>query len=339
MRMGVTAAALACALHAWCSPSPRARLEGQSGTVRVQRAGQPHWLTVARPADRLLYAGDAVLTNQRSSAWLITIPDGNRMYLGPRTHVVLPGGPTAPRGNGGVIRALAGRLLIWILGDRDMEVGSAGAVASARGTKFALEVGADDVTTVTVLEGMVTFHNDLGTATVQAGQQSTAAPGRAPSRPMAVDPSQYLEWEATLDDAWLDFEMRHDPSRLPDQAEASAEAPRAKADASPNDAAAQRQAGEALHDAGDFSAAETYYRRAVGLDPAPATRVALGYSLLAQGRVAQAPGAEAEGEPTAAETEFAAAAQAAPTRRRPWWGGRSRSSRQARGPRPRPPAN
>ncbi len=266
----------------------RARLEQVVGTVKVQRGGKGPWFAADSPAHRSLYAGDHVQTYQRSRVTVLI--DGARVTLGPQTEVAVPvpGAKQATAG-GSRIWAVAGRVFIWLVGARDLEIGTAGAVAAARGTKFVLDVGPEGATVLTVVEGEVEFYNDVGSVMVGKGEQSSASPGSRPTRPKAVDLSQYLEWEASLENVWMGFEMRHFPGEPLADLQKRAEDARKQAEAAPNDLQAQLRAGDLLHDIGDLAGADAAYRRAVGLAPDDAAgHVSFGYNLLAQGNRAEA---------------------------------------------------
>jgi tetratricopeptide (TPR) repeat protein len=296
----LTGVLIAASAGAWCAPLRRAVLVDVKGTVKVQRGSQGTWNPVATPPDRDLYPKDQVQTYQRSSATILI--DGNRVTIGANTRVGVPEprAAGAPRGMSR-IRMITGKLLLWIIGRRDVEVGAAGVVAAASGTKFVLEIDGDEVTTLTVLEGEVSFYNDLGQVVLGANEQSKASETMAPTRPMAVDPSAYLEWEASLEGMQTGFEYRHYPTESRDRLKGMADEACKQADANPNDPEAQIRAGDALHDLGSFEAAATYYGKALDLTPGNASaRVSLGHSLLEDGKIPEA------------ESAFQQAAQAAP---------------------------
>ncbi|MEN6347365.1 MAG: TonB-dependent receptor [Armatimonadia bacterium] len=269
-----------------------------TGVVKVQRAGKGPWVQVSRCP---LASGDHVQTFQKAQATILI--DGARVKLGPRTHVVIPAAKPQAAARGLTrLWAIAGKVYVWLLGAPRLEIGTEGAIAAASGTKFLVEVGSDGVTTVTVLEGTVRFYNDLGSVAVGANQQSHAAADMAPTRPMRVDPSGYLQWEASLDNVGLGWEMRHAPSATAAQVDATLTQARQAAQANPGDLRAQLALGDALEDAGDWSAAEAVYTALAQATPAvPRAQTRLGYNLLLQGRTAEAAGA------------FQAAAALAPT--------------------------
>lgn len=189
-----------------------------------------------------------------------------------------------------------------------------------------LEVGEDGVTTLTVLEGEVAFFNDLGRVTVRPNEQSAASASSPPTRPMAVDPSQYLQWEASLQNAWLDFEIRRHPAETRERLLDLAEETGREAEADPADFEAQLRAGDVRHDLGEFPEAEAYYRRALDVAPDdPRAQASLGHALLQQGQAAEA------------IEVFRAAERLAPRPLATWWVGLWPPSRTTPSPTLSPP--
>lgn len=277
-------AAILLAAGAWTAATPRARVvkvEGQ-GLAEVQRQGRGPWLGVTRPPHRLLYASDHLRTQQQTYATVHI--DGAQVRLAPRTEVVIPPqrpGP-APRGLPRMM-LIAGKIFLWLIGTRGMEIGTEGAVAAASGTKLLVEVDARGITTLTVLESQAIFYNDLGSVVVHAGEQSTAGPRMAPTRPIRVDPSGYIEWEASLDNVSLGVEVRYHPGATAmDLEQMLAQATRETA---ADDPAGQMALGDILNDLGDLQASELAYRQAASLAPGDAEpQLRLGACLLQQGR-------------------------------------------------------
>jgi len=265
----------------------RALLQSVQGSVKVQRIATGAWQEVTTRADQTLFGGDHVLTLQRAAATVLI--DGAKIRLGANTHVVIPGGPQAPPERASRFWAIVGRVFIYVIGAQRMELGSQAAVAAAQGTKFVCDVAEDGEVVLTVLEGEVTFSNALGGVTVRAGEQSTAAPGVAPSRPTRVDPSGFFEWEASAEQSVPGLELRHFENVTREELEAMLAPAQAAADAAPADAGAQIELGDVLADLGEPLAAEAAYRRALAADAANARAgLNLGWVLLAQGRVDEA---------------------------------------------------
>ena len=240
-----------------------ATLLATRGTVAVIRGGGP---LAATRSGLLLQAGDVVRTGANGSARLVTI-DGKRATLGPNAVVEI-----AVRG----ARINAGRVAVWITGNGRTEIATPAAVAAADGTGFLVDVAPDGTTTLTVAEGTVEFYNERGREAVSAKQQSTARPGQAPTRPIAVDPSGVLLFEATIDALPLSLQAPRlglPEARLRELLPARREA----ALAAPGDADAQLALGDVELDLGDLEGAAVAYARASELrpdGPAPLLRLA-----------------------------------------------------------------
>lgn len=261
----------------------RAQIEQFSGTVKVQRAGRGEWATVSSSANRMLMAGDHVLTFQQASATILI--DGARVRLGARTHVIIPA-PGQVAGPEGTSRmwAVAGRVYVWLVGGRGFQIGTEGAIAAASGTRFVVDVDESGLTTLTVFEGVVSFLNAFGRVEVSALQQSTASPGTAPTRPVRVDPTGKIQWEPTLDDVAMGWEFRHNPSASPEQLRADLSAA-----GSAKTAQDAIRLGELADDCGELEQAEAAYRRALELAPGDMTATLdLALNLLAQNRNSEA---------------------------------------------------
>jgi tetratricopeptide (TPR) repeat protein len=275
---GIVTVALLVALVGvvWAQLGPaRAHLYRTVGDVKVQRGGSGAWLKVTKPSHHLLYGRDRIITEQRASC--VVLIDGARISLGPATEVVIPGGEASSR----VPRIITviGKVFIWLIGGRTMELGSQAAIAAAEGTQFLVEVAADGAMVLTVVEGSVSFYNDLGRVTVGANEQSTATPGQAPTRPIRVDPSGYIDWEASVNQLWLNWETRFLPGETPQRLRELLDgAGEASADE-------QLRRGDLLHDLGRYTEAEAAYRDVLAANPDNAdAQLHLGVTLLAQGR-------------------------------------------------------
>ncbi|MGE5531045.1 MAG: TonB-dependent receptor domain-containing protein, partial [Bacteroidota bacterium] len=277
----------------------RARLLRLDGLVKI-RSGNQGWMKAVLPQHQSLAVHDEVQTCQRATATVSL--DGARLDRAPLTHLIIPAEPPVRPGRArSRINLLTGKILIWIVGSRPIEIGTAGAIAAAKSTQFIVSADEAGRTVLTVVEGAVEFYNDLGSVTVAANQQSEAAPGRAPTRPARVDPSSYIEWEASLESLWLGFERMNDPGQTRESLSSRTREALQKAEAAPADPAAQEQAGDLLHDSGDFSGAAQHYDRVTS----PSLNLSLkqAYNLLQQGRSAEAERAFAtlaEANPTAA---------------------------------------
>ncbi|MFB3882799.1 MAG: tetratricopeptide repeat protein [Armatimonadota bacterium] len=262
------------ALAYWSGPGLAAskfQLQSARGKVYIQVGGKGR----LQPASRVgqgASVGDHVKTGPGGSVTIIT-DDGARLTLGENTEVVLQE-PKKPSG----WRVLLGRVVAFVVGSSRLEARSPSAVAAAEGTVFALDVQEDGATVLTVIEGRVRFFNDLGSVTVLASQQSTARIGQPPTRPIVIDPSSLLAWEASLQTMTFPLEcplVSTDPAWLESELARREQA----AQASPNAAGEQAALAEVLLDLHRTDGALAHAQRAVELSPETASaHGVLGYA-------------------------------------------------------------
>jgi tetratricopeptide (TPR) repeat protein len=132
------------------------------------------------------------------------------------------------------------------------------ATAYVHGTELMIEVGADDVTTVTVDEGEVQFRNKEGSVVVRDGQRSSARPGEPPSAPVSANLPVLLEWTNALLPPLVLLET---PFVSADPAELARASGRAPAGREP-----RLWQADILHDEGRLNEALVAYNRA-GMSP------------------------------------------------------------------------
>ncbi len=260
------------------------RLQSARGRVEVQVGGRGPWVPLKRGV-RVASPGDHVRTGANGSVCIVS-DDGARIALGPKTEVILRE-PDKPRG----WRVLWGRVLTVITGRQRLEVRAPAAIAAAEGTTFQLDVSEDGVSVLTVVEGEVQFFNDLGSVVVLSSQQSTAQIGQAPTRPIVVDPSSLVAWEANLQTLIIELEypqVSTDPEELQQELTRRQQASQQR----PDDPAAHADLAEVLLDLSRTEEAVAQAQQAVELAPDKAVcRGVLGHALLQAGRPAEA-GAE-----------------------------------------------
>jgi tetratricopeptide (TPR) repeat protein len=66
--------------------------------------------------------------------------------------------------------------------------------AAIRGTEFDIQVAADGESTVTVLEGSISFFNDFGSIVVNPGEQGRCRVGEAPTKTVILNPEDAVQW-------------------------------------------------------------------------------------------------------------------------------------------------
>lgn len=75
-----------------------------------------------------------------------------------------------------------------------IQVITRGAVAGIEGTEFAMDVDADNKTTVSVIDGTVKFGNEFGNLLLTNGEQAEVIPGKAPVRSAGFIANDVLQW-------------------------------------------------------------------------------------------------------------------------------------------------
>ena len=109
--------------------------------------------------------------------------------LGPRQGLA----PTAIQRLKNLLRLLQGE--VWIRGDDEsLEIQTAPATATIRGTEFNLAVHPVTGARLAVLEGLIEFGNPQGSVLVAANEQATAQVGQAPRKTVLLDPLDAVQW-------------------------------------------------------------------------------------------------------------------------------------------------
>ncbi|MCU0777343.1 MAG: TonB-dependent receptor [Akkermansiaceae bacterium] len=78
--------------------------------------------------------------------------------------------------------------------DKEADIKTPTASLNIRGTEFALEVGADGKTVVTMIDGEVGLSNEFGAVDLTSGEQGVAEPGRTPRKTAVLDASEEIQW-------------------------------------------------------------------------------------------------------------------------------------------------
>lgn len=275
-------------------------LQSASGSVQMQTGGTGPWRTIHRGTHRAS-AGDHIKTGANGSVHIVN-PHGQRIALGPNTEVVL----RVPKKKS-IWQVLKGKVMAIINGAAGLEVRTPSAVAAAEGTTFQVEVAEDGTSVLTVAQGEVVFYNDLGRVTVAGSQQSTARPGEPPSRPVVIDPSSLMAWEASLDTLIIEAEYPPVPADV-EALEKQRQEIEADLDEKPDDPALHAALADILLRLGRTDVALEHAQRAVEGSDEPSYRGILGIALLRAGHVTEASAhlaAAAEGEPDNARWDLA----------------------------------
>ncbi|MBN1810371.1 MAG: FecR domain-containing protein [Anaerolineae bacterium] len=158
-------------------------------------AGSSTWQPVE--VDTQIEAGDRIRTGSDSAVQLAFF-DGSTTDLAPETEVSIVQMSSRKSGGGKVVvlQQWSGqtyhRVQPLLDAESRFEVETPSAVASVRGTEFALDVGADGTTLVIVVEGLVNVEAQEVTIAVEAGHGMVARPQQPPepAGPASTLPAQ-----------------------------------------------------------------------------------------------------------------------------------------------------
>lgn len=241
--------------------APVATIIGLSGKVETAPPGSDIWTTAQ--FKQPLEPNTRVRTATKSGV-VILLETGSRIKIGPLTLITIAASSNS-RTSGGVAFNLANGK-VWakvnkLSGAKDAEfvVRTPTALCGVRGTEFAMDVGDDGTSVLTVVEGNASFSNEFGAVNVGSSQQSTAAPGKAPTPPVVVDTKNWIEWSFDIRAMGTDFETPFNPG---DSQKLNSIRDRIEQE-SPGDDPCEKQTrlGEVLYDlgrydeaAGDFTA-------------------------------------------------------------------------------------
>ena len=166
------------------------RLVELQGGVEILPAGTSVW--VKAQANQELHPFDRIHTTENSRVAL-RWSDQSIVPFGASTELeILP--PDAANAQAG-LRLIRGILSFF---HRDqpgrIRLITRGAVAGVEGTEFVMAVDAADRTTLSVVDGKVTFGNAQATLLLTNGQQAAVEPGHAPARTAGFIANNLLQW-------------------------------------------------------------------------------------------------------------------------------------------------
>jgi tetratricopeptide (TPR) repeat protein len=260
--------------NAQAIPVARLRNVKPSVQVRVAREGQ----FVGVREKQALRFGDTIRTDKKGKAELL-FSNGTRVAMngGSQLQILAPETKESPM----VIRVFGALSEVFVRPRGNTQVRTAAAIAAARGTAFLVQLPDENTVVVTVTEDEVEFFNNSGAVLLAQGEQSTAAVGKAPTTPIAVDASGELAWTAEIAGLPIDYETA---LSLPDL-----DAAQIAAVQTPNDASAQIRLGDAQRAAGDAAAAKIAYQRALEIEPRNvAARIGLSLTAISMGDLSDA---------------------------------------------------
>ena len=198
----ILAAHLAAAADQVPSGAVQGAISAVTGIARLRPASSEVWEQVSK--GQVVRAGDVLRTMQGSRLQLI-LRDGAVLFLGPlSTAEIRDSGAVAPKAKGALryrLKLLAGAVLARIMRQRAGDVfaiETPSAVASVKGTRFALCAASESGTELVVFEGLVRISNGKGGRDVPAGFSLFLSSEGAPGEPIAIDPKHAPAWLGSL---------------------------------------------------------------------------------------------------------------------------------------------
>ncbi len=173
---------LFCGFVLSVSPLRAADLQPVSGTIQIKKAGSQIWTNAKSRVQ--INDGDSVRTGDKSKADL-KLKQGHKVALQGKTTLIMESAdPKDTRFSliVGRVRAFVSKLR----GNNKFQMKTPVAVASVRGTVFEMEVGEDNTSRLSVLEGIVGYRDLAGLGSevsVLKGQSVVVETGAAPKPP------------------------------------------------------------------------------------------------------------------------------------------------------------
>jgi tetratricopeptide (TPR) repeat protein len=185
-------AVLAIACPVWaaepCDPVI-GRVASSEGQVEVQRARAGSWQPIV--LDEAVCQGDTIRVARRSRAAVVLVNDAI-LRIDENTTLRLLNINAAERERS-FLDLVAGKFQTFIRRPRSLAVNTPYLNGSIEGTEFLSQADASGAGFI-ILEGRVLGANNLGSATAQAGESVTAAPGAAPRSAIVVRPRDAVQW-------------------------------------------------------------------------------------------------------------------------------------------------
>jgi tetratricopeptide (TPR) repeat protein len=184
---------------------PAGRLVYLEGDVAMRPSGAAQWRKAQLSQD--LFGGDTVRTSANSRAAILCL-DESQIRLNQHTVLTLKSVSPSPRLRFGEIAPAAqaqeaGSLYqviqgeVWLRNKKEkflFELETPSVTATIRGTELNVRVQPDGTTSIVMLEGEVKLANRYGEVVLTAGEEGLAAPGKAPTKQILVQPADAVQW-------------------------------------------------------------------------------------------------------------------------------------------------
>lgn len=162
------------------------------GDVRIQRK-ESEIEELANYGD-VLFEGDKLITDEGGKTFII-FKDGTQVWLNEKTTLEFN------RSTRNIFLSI-GEVLAFVTkrskGTGEFVIGTPAGLVEVLGTEFDTTVSKEQITILTVLEGVVKFKNEKGEAQLKKNTQSRAKPETQPTVPIKVETTQVVAWAGDL---------------------------------------------------------------------------------------------------------------------------------------------
>ena len=186
--LSVVPTATSCGRKTSVSASSVAVVVSSTGDFEIRRASTDSWLSGSDGIS--LSEGDMVRTGPWSKL-VLSFSGGQEIQVNENTYLRI----TSLTRDAPKMDVSQGEIWLEESGnEKGLEFDTPTAVATVEGTELNLEVEPGGTSILTVATGKVAFSNRHGQVLVKESEQSTAAPGKAPTKPVVVELENINSW-------------------------------------------------------------------------------------------------------------------------------------------------
>ena len=169
-----------------------AEVVSASGDAWMRLLKEENWLQAFR--EQVLTAGDFLKTGDYGKMDILFV-DGVQIKVSRKTVLAIKEVQRPEEKKSTILGVEVGEIWSRAKGiPEGLRIETPSATAAIRGTDWDLLVDEKGTSTVTVLQGSVSFFNDFGSLVVEQGQQAVAEVGKPPVKSFLVRPRERVQW-------------------------------------------------------------------------------------------------------------------------------------------------
>lgn len=171
------------------------------GNVKVKQSGSKSYSSAY--IGQMLMSGDWMKTEDGGFAAIIFL-DGSQLKIRENSELELKSQRFSSTEQSTFLYLVKGDMWTRVKKRKgEFEIATPVSVASVKGTEFNLSFDdVDKITELFVIEGIVEFHNELGSILVKEMTYSMAKIGEAPTPPKKVSKSKLPTWQKAIEPSW-----------------------------------------------------------------------------------------------------------------------------------------